>query len=85
MATSERLKLLLQSAVDDWDIHIEVCPECLIARMHLCVEGRIITGRVDTIREKLDELQPGRSVDGPADPTSVHLPAQLTSPIARTP
>lgn len=76
--------MLLRSAMDDWDIHIEVCPECLIARMHLCIEGQIIVGRVETIREKLHALEPGTTADDPTHPNTSCLTDPLTGPTIRT-
>ncbi len=58
MATSEKLKMVLRSAMDDWDIHIEACADCLIQGMQLCIEGQIIMARADALREKLNAVEP---------------------------
>ena len=53
MESSERLRMILQSAIDDWDIHIENCTECLVEGMHLCDDGAKIMDRVKETRARM--------------------------------
>jgi hypothetical protein len=53
MASVERLRMLVQSAIDDWDIHIESCPECLIEGMHLCDDGAKLMDRFKETRARM--------------------------------
>ena len=78
MTTIERLRMVLQSAMDDWDIHIEACPECLAEAMHMCIDGRIIMDRVEVTRHrmaKLEALPPGDEHSGEVpEALRAHLP-----------
>ncbi|MGA8663534.1 MAG: hypothetical protein WB809_00465 [Thermoplasmata archaeon] len=53
MTTSDKLRLELDSAVDDWDFHIDRCQECMAEGEHLCGDGADIMERVDVARSRL--------------------------------
>ncbi|MGP8072342.1 MAG: hypothetical protein ACLPZM_04335 [Thermoplasmata archaeon] len=78
MTTIEKLNLELESALGDWDFHIDRCPECMAEGVHLCDDGEEITNRVAMARTKLATAELAQDAGEPLGPTSwlhrVHLP-----------
>ena len=84
MAANERQRMVLQTAIEDWDIHVGGCAVCLSEGQNLCDEGAEVFDRVAAARSKLDAAVRSEADEAAGIRTGWHLRSSLHSVTVRS-